>query len=141
MCIVYISLFTLLYIIVWRRYVESLNTIIYQTKRMLAIIPKGILASLKSIGKLLDIKTQSAQKMSSEHKPLRISTKTTRKSFIEEKPLINDPNANSNNNNNEPSNINDNINTPNVNNEDINKKGPSTKKTTQELLINNFNDK
>ena len=141
MCIVYISLFTLLYLIVWRRYVESLNTIIYQTKRMLAIIPKGILASLKSIGKLLDIKTQSAQKMSSEHKPLRISTKTTRKSFIEEKPLINDPNANSNNNNNEPSNINDNNNTPNINNEDNIKKGPSTKKTTHELLLNNFNDK
>ena len=140
MCIAYISLFTLLYLIIWRRYVESLNTIIYQTKRMLAIIPKGILASLKSIGKLLDIKTQSAQKISSDHKPLRISTKTGRKSFVEEKPLLNDPNINTNNNN-EPTNINDNINTPNVNNEDINKKGPSTKKTTQELLINNFNDK
>ena len=140
MCIVYISLFTLLYIIVWRRYVESLNTIIYQTKRMLAIIPKGILASLKSIGKLLDIKTQSAQKISSEHKPIKISTKGRRKSFIDEKP-VNDPNVNSNNNNNEPANINDNNNTSNINNEELNKKSPTTKKTTQELLLNNFNDK
>ena len=38
-------------------------------------------------------------------------------------------------------NINDNNNTPNINNEDNIKKGPSTKKTTHELLLNNFNDK
>ena len=74
MCIVFILLFFLIYILIWRRYVESLNTIIYQTKRMLAIIPKDILASLKSIGKLLDIKTQGAQKIS-DHKSMRLSSK------------------------------------------------------------------
>ena len=74
MCMVFILLFFLIYILIWRRYVESLNTIIYQTKRMLAIIPKDILASLKSIGKLLDIKTQAAQKIS-DHKSMRLSSK------------------------------------------------------------------
>ena len=103
MCIIYISLFVLIYLLIWRTYVERLNTIIYQTKRMLAIIPKDILASLKSIGKLLDIKTQSAQKISSEHKPIRVISKNLGK-------LVITPNQNNNNN------TNNNNNNPNIEN-------------------------
>ena len=100
MCITYISLFILIYLLIWRTYVERLNTIIYQTKRMLAIIPKDILASLKSIGKLLDIKTQSAQKISSD-KPIRVITKNSKKLLTTKNQNNNKENNNINNNNND----------------------------------------
>ena len=103
MCITYISLFVLIYLFIWRIHVENLNTIIYQTKRMLAIIPKDILASLKSIGKLLDIKTQSAHKISSEHKPIRVSSKNSKKTLSGQ-----NQNDNGNNNNNNTDNNNTN---------------------------------
>ena len=108
MCITYISLFVLIYLFIWRIHVENLNTIIYQTKRMLAIIPKDILASLKSIGKLLDIKTQSAHKISSEHKPIRVSSKNSKKTLSGQNQNDNGNNNNNtdNNNTNKDNNIN-----------------------------------
>ena len=108
MCIAYIVLFVFIYLFIWRRYVENLNIIIYQTKRMLAIIPKDILASLRTIGKLLDIKTQAALKTSSDHKPMKVVTKTKKKP--------NEDTLNNNiNNNNINNDINDNINNNNNN--------------------------
>ena len=102
MCMVFILLFFLIYILIWRRYVESLNTIIYQTKRMLAIIPKDILASLKSIGKLLDIKTQAAQKIS-DHKSMRLSSKVKKNNEDHQSnPANNNQNDNLVANNNTP---------------------------------------
>ena len=50
----------------WRKFVDNLNNTIYKTKNMLFIIPKEVLASLKTIPKLLDIK---------EVKNLRVITK------------------------------------------------------------------
>jgi hypothetical protein len=75
---------------------------------MLAIIPKDILASLRTIGKLLDIKTQAALKTSSDHKPMKVVTKTKKKP--------NEDTLNNNiNNNNINNDINDNINNNNNN--------------------------
>jgi hypothetical protein len=59
MSIIIIVYFSMLYILIWIRYVDSLNNIIYQTKRMLAIIPKDIFTSLKSVNKLLNIKADN----------------------------------------------------------------------------------
>ena len=64
MSIIYISFFVIIYLFVWQRYVESLNMVIYKTKKMLAIIPKDVLARLTSIQKLLDIKDTNSQKTS-----------------------------------------------------------------------------
>ena len=62
MSIIYISFFVIIYLFVWQRYVESLNMVIYKTKKMLAIIPKDILAGLTTIQKLLDIKNTNNNK-------------------------------------------------------------------------------
>ena len=69
---------------------------------MLAIIPKDILASLKSIGKLLDIKTQAAQKIS-DHKSMRLSSKVKKNNEDHQSnPANNNQNDNLGANNNNP---------------------------------------
>ena len=102
MCIAYIVLFVFIYLFIWRIYGENLNIIIYQTKRMLAIIPKDILASLRTIGKLLDIKTQAALKTYYDNKQMKVITKTKKKPNKKNKNnnINNDINDNINNNNN-----------------------------------------
>ena len=59
MCIIIIIYFSMLYILIWIRYVDSLNNIIYYTKRMLAIIPQDIFTTLNSVNKLLNIKSEN----------------------------------------------------------------------------------
>ena len=62
MCIIIIFFFTLLYFVLWTSYVDSLNDIIYQTKKMLGIIPKEIFISLNSVNKLLNIKADNRRR-------------------------------------------------------------------------------
>ncbi len=68
MSIIIIVFFTLLYFLLWTKYVESLNDIIYQTKKMLAIIPKDILSSLNSVNKLLNIKSDNRRRNNENYK-------------------------------------------------------------------------
>ena len=67
MSIIIIIYFFILYILIWIRYVDSLNNIIYQTKRMLGIIPKDVLTSLNSVNKLLHIKAEN-KRVDSDYK-------------------------------------------------------------------------
>ena len=62
MCIIIIIFFTFLYVFLWTNYVDSLNNIIHQTKKMLGIIPKDVFVSLNSVNKLLNIKADNRRR-------------------------------------------------------------------------------
>ena len=55
MFIVFISLITFLFFAFWIPFVKRLSSIIYNTKKMLMIIPKDVIITLPSIYTLLDI--------------------------------------------------------------------------------------
>ena len=55
MMIVYLCFFNILFLFIWVPFVRNLNLIIYQTKNMLSIIPKEVLANISNIDKLLDL--------------------------------------------------------------------------------------
>lgn len=62
MCLWIVIFFTFLYVFLWTNYVNSLNNVIYQTKKMLGIIPRDIFISLNSVNKLLNIKADNRRR-------------------------------------------------------------------------------
>jgi hypothetical protein len=52
----------LFYLIVWRPFENKLNQDVYKTKNMLSIIPKEVLASLRNINNILNIRTVNSRR-------------------------------------------------------------------------------
>ena len=55
MMIAYLCCINCLFLFIWVPFVRNLNSIIYQTKNMLSIIPKKVLANISNIDKLLNL--------------------------------------------------------------------------------------
>merc|ERR1712032_1603604 len=59
---IFLSLFFVCYLFVWKPFEQNLSDNIYKTKNILSIIPKEILAGLNNIHKILGIEPNSLKK-------------------------------------------------------------------------------